>query len=170
MKAPADGGSDLTEEALFQVSFAVEFDKCVADCVLPELKAFAFGRRKPISARASSISPRAALRGSPIAWPGKRVTRPNAQTDLSKNLVAKGNHPAHFYIRNSNGSLKLQMGSGTDGTGVDHVPPVPLRAVSLPASSALRRCGEQETGLSTQLAGGFSGGARKPPALERREP
>jgi hypothetical protein len=91
----------------------------------------------------------------------KHLTRSSSGTaqcrsDLSKNLVADCNYQSHFIIRNSNGSLKLQMGSGTDGAGMDHVPPVPLRAVSLAPSSALRRCGEQETGLSTQLAGGFS--------------
>jgi hypothetical protein len=35
--------SDLAEERLFQTSFAVEFNKCVANRVLPELKALAFG-------------------------------------------------------------------------------------------------------------------------------
>jgi hypothetical protein len=62
--------------------------------------------------------------------------------DIAKNLVAHRNHATHFFIRNSNGSLKLQMGSGTDGAGVDHVPPVPLRAVSLPPkqrNTTLRR-------------------------------
>jgi hypothetical protein len=51
----------------------------------------------------------------------------------------------------------------TDGelaaAGMDHVLPVPLRAVSLPACSA-RRCRKQETGLLRNLPMASRGGAR----------
>jgi 2-keto-4-pentenoate hydratase len=48
--------------------------------------------RKPVSARASSISPRAALRGSPIAWPGMVTPSRLARSYLQGRSFVRSRH------------------------------------------------------------------------------